>query len=152
MLDVIRSGVLAHDPNVCTGCGICEVICSLFHEGVVGRALARSYIIRQPFTAKHSHFICQQCPSPGCYLACPLKDKAICIDDRTGTIYIDEGECTGCGICIDACPFDPPRIKTNTAKNVVFKCDLCIEREGGPICVEYCPFQALRLKSKGERR
>jgi carbon-monoxide dehydrogenase iron sulfur subunit len=96
--------------------------------------------------------MCRQCSSPGCYFACPLKDKAICIDGTTGTTYIDEDECTGCGICIDACPFDPPRIKINAEKNIAFKCDLCKGRESGPICVEYCPFQALKFVSKDKRQ
>ena len=151
MLKVPKSAVLAHDPNVCAGCGVCEVMCSLYHEGVLGPALARSHIVRQPFTAKHGHNTCQQCSSPSCYFACPLKDKAIRIDRTTGTTYIDEVECTGCGICIDACPFDPPRIKINAEKNVAFKCDLCKGRESGPICVEYCPFQALKFVPKDKR-
>jgi Fe-S-cluster-containing hydrogenase component 2 len=80
-----------------------------------------------------------------------LKDKALCIDGTIGTTYINEDECTGCGICVGACPFDPPRIKINTEKNVAFKCDLCKGRESGPICVEYCPFQALKIVSKNKR-
>jgi Fe-S-cluster-containing hydrogenase component 2 len=73
------------------------------------------------------------------------------VDGTTGSTYIDESECTGCGLCVDACPFDPPRIRINTGKNVAFKCDLCRGREGGPICVEYCPFQALKFVPKDER-
>ena len=23
---------IAHDPDVCTGCGLCELMCSLYHE------------------------------------------------------------------------------------------------------------------------
>jgi Fe-S-cluster-containing hydrogenase component 2 len=143
MQEVPKSAMLVHDPNVCAGCGVCAVMCSLYHEGVLGPALARPHIVRQPFTAKHEHNTCQQCSSPSCYFACPLKDKALCIDKTTSTAYIDERECTGCGICVGACPFDPPRVKISAEKNVAFKCDLCRGREGGPICVEYCPFQAL---------
>jgi Fe-S-cluster-containing hydrogenase component 2 len=74
------------------------------------------------------------------------------IDQTTGTAYVEENECTGCGMCVNACPFDPPRIKINEEKNVAFKCNLCKGREGGPICVEYCPFQALKIASKDERK
>jgi Fe-S-cluster-containing dehydrogenase component len=151
MPDINTPGALVYDSDICTGCGVCEVICSLFHEGVVRPALARSHIVREPFTAKHRHVVCQQCRSPKCYASCPLKDRAICINDLTGTLYINENECTGCGICIDACPFDPPRMKINTGKNTVFKCDLCLGRKGGPMCVEYCPFQALKFKSQDKR-
>jgi Fe-S-cluster-containing hydrogenase component 2 len=152
VVDATGTGRLFHNQDVCAGCGICEAMCSLFHEGVSGQALARSHIVRQPFTAKHSHVVCRQCSSPGCYSACPLKDRALCIDEVTGTVYVDESECIGCGTCIDACPFDPPHVKMNTMKNVVFKCDLCRGREGGPICIEYCPFQALKIQSKGQEQ
>ena len=152
MLDAVKSGVIVHDPNLYTACGVCELMCSLYHEGVQRPALARSHIIRQPFTVDHSHSICQQCSSPGCYSACPLKDKAICIDATTGTTYIDEDECTGCEMCVDSCLFEPSRMKIHKGKSVAMKCDLCRGREGGPICVEYCPFQALTLVTKDERR
>jgi Fe-S-cluster-containing hydrogenase component 2 len=152
MLETPKSGVLAHDPDVCAGCGVCEVVCSLYHEGALGSALARSHVVRRFLTAEHGHDVCRQCSSPSCYFACPLKDKAMRIDRMTGTAYVDEHECTGCGLCVDACPFDPPRVKMNTEKNVALKCDLCRGREGGPICVEYCPFQALKLVTRDERR
>lgn len=149
MLNPPKSVMLVHDPNACAGCGVCEVMCSLYREGMLGPALARIHIVRRPFTVEHGHDVCRQCPSPSCYFACPSKDKAICIDGTTGTAYIDEGGCTGCGMCVDACPFDPPRIKINAEKNVAFKCDLCRGRDGGPICVEFCPFGALKLASRG---
>jgi Fe-S-cluster-containing dehydrogenase component len=148
MVEGIRPGLIICDTKVCTACGVCEVICSLVHEGEISPALSRSHIVREPFTAKHKYFVCQQCHSPKCYSACPLKDKAIRVDEITGTVYIDESECTGCGICIDACPFDPPRIKINADRKVVFKCDLCRGRGSGPVCIQYCPFQALKFKSK----
>jgi Fe-S-cluster-containing hydrogenase component 2 len=151
MRELLKATLLVHDPKVCAGCGVCEIICSLYHEGVVGSALARSHIDRQPFTAEHSQSTCQHCSSPSCYFACPLKDKALRIDQTTGVTYVDEDECTGCGICVGACPFDPPRVKINVQKNVAFKCDLCREREDGPICIEYCPFQALKIVPKDAR-
>ena len=118
-------------------------MCSLYHEGEANPSLARMEIVRQPLTAEFGCHICQQCTHPDCYHACPTLDEAICIDESTGTVYIDEDLCLGCEECVDACPFDPARIKFNDAKNVVSKCDLCRDREDGPICVEYCPVDAL---------
>jgi Fe-S-cluster-containing hydrogenase component 2 len=151
MLTAPRSPVLVHNSEVCAGCGVCEVMCSLYHEGALGPALARAHVVRNPFTAEHTHSTCRQCCSPSCYFACPLKDRAMRIDSDSGTTYVDESECTGCGKCIEACPFDPPGIKINAEKNVAFKCDLCRRRENGPVCVEYCPLQALKLVSKDNR-
>lgn len=139
----LKTGKIVHNPDVCSACGVCEVMCSLWHDGIAGPALARCNVIRAAFTATHSYSVCRQCDQPDCYFACPLQDSALCIDGATGVIYINENECTGCEMCIDACPFDPPGIKFNTEKNVAFKCDLCRGRDEGPICVEYCPFEAL---------
>jgi Fe-S-cluster-containing hydrogenase component 2 len=147
----LKLGVIVYNSSVCSACGACEIMCSLFHEGIVGPASARANIVRDSLTAKHSHIVCQQCPYPSCYYACPLQDKALCIDEDHGSIYINEVECIGCDSCIDACPFDPPRIKRHAEKKVAFKCDLCRGRKEGPICVEYCSFQALTFITKDLR-
>ena len=148
---IVERAYIVHDQNVCTACGICELMCSLYHEDLYSPSLSRSRINRQPFTADHEYYVCQQCQSPECYEACPLKDSAIYIDTATGIVYINEDECTGCGECVNACPFDPPRITISVKNNTAFKCDLCKGREDGPICIEYCPFQAIKLESVDER-
>jgi Fe-S-cluster-containing hydrogenase component 2 len=150
-MEALKSGVIVYNPSACSACGVCEIMCSLWHEGIIGPSLARANIIRDAFTAKHRHIVCQQCHYPSCYYACPLPDRALCIDEATGAVYVNEAECIGCDLCIDACPFEPPRIKYNTEKKVAFKCDLCKDREQGPVCVEYCPFQALTYVTKDER-
>jgi Fe-S-cluster-containing hydrogenase component 2 len=148
-METMTSKDIVFHPGVCSACGICEVICSLWHEGRVGPAFARSNIFRDAFTAKHRHIACQQCEDPPCYAACPDKEKALCVDGASGVIYVNEDECNGCALCMDACPFDPPRMKFNASRKVVFKCDLCKGRKEGPLCVEYCPFQALTFSQKG---
>jgi len=120
-------------------------MCSLYNEKEVVRLLSRSEIIREPFEASYSMNVCRQCPSPSCYQACPLKDSALCIDEKTGVKYVDAGSCDGCGECVKACPMDPGRVKMNPDTNVAFKCDLCRDRKEGPICVEYCSQKALAI-------
>ena len=51
LLSAPESGMLVHVPTVCTGCGICELMCSLYHEGVQGLALARLQVVNDPFTS-----------------------------------------------------------------------------------------------------
>lgn len=145
------SGCIVHAPQVCTGCGLCDLMCSLYHEGEQGPALSRGELVGDRLTAEFTFNVCQQCLSPNCYDACPLKEKALCIDEVTGVKYINAEECNGCGECIEACPFDPPRIKLYSEKNVAFMCDLCRSRTEGPICVEYCSFNALTYARKEER-
>lgn len=149
--EVPVSGVIVHDPTKCAGCGVCGMMCSLLHEGQVGPVLSRSDIMREPFTYDFTFNVCQQCPSPDCYFACPLKDTAMCIDEKTGARYVNEAECTACGECIAACPFDPPGIKLHPEKTIAITCDLCMGRDEGPICVEYCGMWALTYVKKEER-
>ena len=149
--EVPPSGVILHDPDACAGCGVCSMMCSLTHEDQVGPRLSRADIVREPFTYDFTFNVCQQCRSPECYFACPLKDTARCIDETTGARYVNEAACIGCAECIAACPFTPPRTKLHPEKNVAIACDLCMKRDGGPICVAYCPMEALTYLKK-ERR
>jgi len=139
---------IVHSTEACTGCGLCELMCSLYHEGEQGQALSRCILTGDRLTAEFTFNVCQQCSSPECYDACPFQDSALCIDTETGIKYINAEECTGCGLCMDACPFDPPGIKIHPKKNIAFMCDLCRSREEGPVCIEYCNFDALTLEKK----
>jgi Fe-S-cluster-containing hydrogenase component 2 len=145
------SARIAHHPQTCTGCGLCDLMCSLYHEGEQGQPLSRGMLVGDRLTAEFTFHVCRQCVSPNCYEACPLQDRALCIDQATGATYINREHCDGCGACIEACPFDPPRIKLHPHMSVAFMCDLCREREAGPICIEYCNFDSLTLESRDGR-
>jgi len=147
-LEVKRPPMLVHDPSVCTGCGLCDLMCSLYHEGEQGQILSRGELTGDRLTAEFTFNVCRQCGSPKCYEACPNKDTALCTDETTGISYINVDECDGCSQCIEACPFNPPGIKLHPEKQVAFTCDLCRDRAEGPICVEYCNFDALTLAEK----
>jgi len=51
LLSAPELGMLVHVPAICTGCGICELMCSLYHEGVQAPALARLQVVNNPFTS-----------------------------------------------------------------------------------------------------
>ncbi len=136
---------IEHDPSLCAGCGVCGLMCSLYHEKETVVALSRSELVRDPFEAAYSINVCRQCLSPSCYQSCPQKDSALCIDPITGIKYVDAVKCKGCGKCTRGCPLKPARIKLNPDKKVAFKCDLCRGREKGPICAEYCGQHALTV-------
>lgn len=146
------SARISHNPDVCTGCGLCDLMCSLYHEGEQGQSLSRGELVGDRMVSEFVFHVCRQCSRPKCYEACPNQDKALCMDDETGIKYIDAEECDGCGDCIEACPFDPPRIKMHPARPTAFKCDLCRDRPDGPICLEYCGFDALSLTRKGDKK
>ena len=147
----VASARIAHHPDTCTGCGLCDLMCSLYHEGEQGQSLSRGELVGDRIESEFTFYVCRQCAEPKCYDACPNQDTALCIDDATGVKFINPEECDGCGDCIEACPFDPPRIKMHPAKDIAFKCDLCRGREEGPICLEYCSFEALSLAKKEDK-
>jgi len=139
------------DESVCAGCGTCELVCAAVHEGSVGPSLRRIWLEKEPVELIHHLATCQQCDYPECYFICPLKDEVLCIDSVTGARYINNPDkClgVGCKFCIDACPFDPPRINFDSENNVVVKCDLCKDRADGPACIEFCNAIALTLQER----
>lgn len=150
-LAVPVSGLIVHNPATCAGCGVCNMMCSLYHHGEQGLSLSNAELDRDPFNAAYVFNVCRQCPSPSCYFACPNMDSALCIDQETGARYVNPDECEQCGKCTEACPFEPKRIRPHPETDVAMVCDLCRGREKGPICVEYCPMKALTYIPKNER-
>ena len=130
----LKSNVIAWDATKCVACGRCMQACSLYHEGGTSYTLSAikwkedKYFEGWDGELPCYPFFCQQCSSPECYFACPLKDKALCIDTKTGARYINKANCTGCGICVLACPLSPARITVDPAQKKAIKCDTCKDR------------------------
>ena len=82
---------------------------------------------------------CRQCKKAPCAAACP--EEAIHFDERLRAWFVDESLCTGCGQCIEACPFNAMHL--DPTAGVAAKCDLCL---GATHCVEVCPADALTVK------
>ena len=140
------------DYSLCAGCSSCEIICGLMHEGAVSPSFNRIFLERGGTRDMVCHIAsCQHCVDHPCYEACPKKDEAMYINED-GIVLINEEHCIGCGKCIKACKFDPPRI--NMAKNSdrkkwkAKKCDMCYEREEGPACVQYCPVRCIGISKE----
>jgi len=127
---------LVIDPEKCTGCRICELVCSFHHTKEFNPKRARIAVLRNEETGINIPMVCQQCEVPLCQEACPT--GATHRDEKTGALLIDEEKCIGCRMCIYACPFGGPSIDPLTMMTI--KCDLC---GGEPRCVEYCPRRAV---------
>lgn len=131
--------VLIVDHDKCTGCRVCEIICSLYHEDEVNPVKSRIHVISWEDEGIDIPMICQQCEKAPCAGICPV--HAINVDPETGAMLIDEKVCIGCRACVSACPFGAPAVRPDTRK--VIKCDLC---NGEPKCVEFCVTGALQFK------
>ena len=130
--------VLMIDYEKCTGCRLCELVCSVKHEGVSNPARSRIQIVKWEMEGLYVPMVCQQCESPVCQTICPI--AAVSRDETLGRVTIDYDRCIGCKMCVVVCPFGGRSFDTISKK--VIECDLC---DGDPQCVRFCETGALRF-------
>ncbi|MFC1868925.1 4Fe-4S dicluster domain-containing protein [Thermodesulfobacteriota bacterium] len=116
------------DHELCWGCKACEVACkqefntswgvkliSVLEDGpkVVDGKLEFVYHVNT----------CRHCDDAPCVESCPEE----AIEKREdGIVIMDYEACTGCQICLEACPYDA--IVFDEEKGVAQKCNLCFHR------------------------
>jgi len=121
----------------CTGCQMCEAVCSFKNTGLIGKSLSRIAVHKDERKGVFIPTLCRQCSEPKCIQACPT--NAIFKEKETGIIKINKEECIGCRQCIDSCPFGA----IGFDGEYPFKCEIC---GGDPECVKSCFIGALKLK------
>jgi Fe-S-cluster-containing hydrogenase component 2 len=143
--------------DLCVGCGICEMACSMFHFGVINRELSRIRILKYLTpVSKAIQSVCVQCDKKEereCENACPLDPPAIFYDEKRLHMNVDVERCLGskCGRCREACSAEIPRFYLEHDYPLI--CDLCEKAgERRPQCVEVCPNHALEYMPSRDRR
>ena len=125
------------DLDVCIECRSCAAACFYGHH--------QQPIVNFGVTDKVSMpVICRQCITPACVEACPT--EAMHQDESTISKRALE-LCTGCGSCVQACPFGV--ITDEMIRHHVPKCNLCedlVTKGGLPRCVAACTSGALRFE------
>jgi Fe-S-cluster-containing hydrogenase component 2 len=129
--------ILFVEPERCSGCRICEAVCSLHQEKVFNPERARIHVVKWDNAGIYIPMICQQCETPFCETVCPV--RAIYRKDDTGALIIDYNICVGCKLCVTFCPFGGAGIDI---EGKIIKCDLC---NGDPQCVKNCEPEALKF-------
>lgn len=120
--------------QACTGCRACTILCALSHEGQLEVRRARIRVAKNLPTLGRPVFrpvFCRMCKKAQCVAVCPT--GALTQDDAKGLVHLAPEVCNGCGLCVEACPFQAIWVDDQMGK--ALKCDLC---GGEPLCVHYC--------------
>lgn len=121
----------------CTGCRLCEAVCSARLVGNFNSAKAAVHVESSlPKEVLIRPFMCIHCDEHPCADSCPV--SAIVKNEETGLYTVDKSLCTSCGTCVQACPYKGIRLAPDD--NLAIKCDFC---NGQPRCVDICPKQTI---------
>jgi len=183
---------ILYDATKCTACRGCQVACKQWNEndevipteenGVASKNwgsyenppdLSPQTWLKMRFTEIEAggkvrwlftRQACMHCTDAGCVRVCP---NGSLYHHELGFVAYNKDTCTGCGYCIDACPFDVPRSTRNIITGIakMDKCTFCTTQgldriaEGWePACVKTCPTGALKygdrddLVAEGKKR
>ncbi|MDF1552678.1 MAG: 4Fe-4S dicluster domain-containing protein [Deferrisomatales bacterium] len=125
------------DQEKCTGCRLCEMVCSVNKEGAANPARSRIKVIKWETEGFYLPMFCQHCDEPVCETVCPV--NGVSRDCDTGRVSIDQELCIGCRSCVSACPMGG--VGFDSKEGEVLRCDQC---GGDPTCVKFCETKALQ--------
>jgi len=114
--------------NTCTGCHLCELVCSLFHLGAINIEKSAIRIHKDDLnTSMNTPRVCRQCKEMKCLAGEDAVDKS----EKKQFVWENARA--------ERCPFDGLTVFGQDA----YHCDLC---SGHPQCVRVCTCEAIRVK------
>ncbi len=122
-------------PQNCSGCVRCQVNCSFFHTGSVGRSRSRVKVVKIEEMGIDYPVLCGQCKERFC-TRCP--ESAIEIGPY-GQVVVSPTLCVACGTCETLCPIGAIEL----FQEIPYVCDLC---GGEPRCVKECNMGAIEYE------
>lgn len=148
------------DLSICNGCYACHVACKDEHVANDWSPIAKPQPDVGQFWLKideqvrgtipkvkvaYRPHICMHCDNPSCITGCPTEGAIYKRED--GLVIIDPAKCTGCKLCVDACPYEV--IYFNEDLNLAQKCTGCAHLiDDGwkvPRCADNCPTEAIKF-------
>ena len=123
--------VLSYDAELCTGCHVCEEVCSeTWHK--VTDAEKSNIRIHDDGEGNVSALYCVQCGE--CIAVCPTDAL---YRDKKGIVRLRKKLCVGCLSCVGFCPY--LAMYTHPDQPEPFKCIACGN------CAKECPAEALAV-------
>jgi len=123
----------------CSGCLRCQVNCSFFHTGRVGKSRSRVKVVTVEDLGVDYPVVCRQCEERYC-TRCP--ESAIQVGPL-GQIVVAPTLCIACGTCETLCPIGAVQLY----EDIPYVCDLC---GGDPRCVKECNTGAIEYVPGGK--
>jgi len=170
---------ILYDATRCTACRGCQAACKQWNENDEGEGEKtvnrgsyenppdlspktwlkmefREYDTAGGIRWLFSRRACMHCTDAGCVRVCP---NGSLYHHESGFVAYNKDTCTGCGYCIEACPFNVPRSERNLLTGIakMDKCTFCttpgldrIAEGWEPACVKTCPTNALEYGDRNE--
>lgn len=125
------------DTISCSGCRLCETVCTLRRTRACGYSGALMKVVRKELTSAFFIKHCGTCETRACLSACNV--GAINLDAKHGSVHVTRDQCRICGACVDACPDGLIVLEDEGPVS----CDMC---GGDPECARFCPNGALQWR------
>ena len=175
---------ILYDPTRCTACRGCQAACKQWNENdeVISTVengvdahnwgsyenppdlLPRTWLKMEFREVERDGKVswlfnrrsCMHCTDAGCVKVCPTGSL---YHHELGFVAYNKDTCSGCGYCVDACPFKVPRSTRNLITGIakMDKCTFCttpgldrIAQGWEPACVKTCPPKALIFGGRAE--
>ena len=95
---------------------------------------------------------CNHCTDAACVEVCPTGALSY---NKLGFVQYDKEKCSGCGYCVEFCPFGVPQLQNSklTGAAVMDKCTFCIDRVSNgeqPACAAACPTGAIKFGKRSD--
>ena len=157
------------DTTVCTACRGCQIACKQWNQAPATKTSNRGSMQNPEDLSFDTYKLvrfqehigpgnkpvwyffpdqCRHCLAPTCLEAAEdMVPGGIFIDEKTGAVlYTDKLKNMDANDVIEACPYDIPRVQTDTG--YMSKCTMCVDRVHNgllPACVKTCPTGAMNF-------